>query len=731
MSLTTACILCSENCGLLVEIEAGHLTRIRGDRSHPSSRGYLCEKAQALDRYQNHADRLHRPLRRTTSGSFEEVGWDTALGEIAERIRGLRERHGPSSLAFYGGAGQGNHLHLVWAVAFRMAVGSPYLYHALGQEKTGEFWLDGELFGSQACHTSPDIAHTDLVMFSGTNPWEAHGFPRARHLLREISADPKRTMIVVDPRRTRTAALADHHLAVRPGTDAFLFAAMLATIVAEGLEDGDFLARRTTGFDRLRERLERVDVDVYARRAGLEPERVREVARLFARAPSACTRSDLGLQQSFHSTLNLYLEKLLVLVTGNFGRRGGNNIHAQTVPLLWHSDPSAPDWDERKTKVTGMVPIAGFYPPNILPAEIDSAHPQRLRGLFVDSANPAVSGADSEAYRRAFEKLELLVVVDTSRTETSDLAHYVLPAASQFEKYECTFFNWGFPVNHQHLRHPVLPVREGCLPEQEIYRRLALAVSDDPASNPLLGPLLQVVEHPALASLSPELKAAAAPLFIATQSFAEQHREAVVRAGVEDRGQGLGAALFERILSTPSGTEISHHRYEDTFGFITHPDGKIHLAVDEMLRWVDGLDAELEGAPDREADFPFLLCAGERRSSNATTNLRDPAWRPRDPDGALAIHPEDARRLGVGDGDSVIVESARGAVEAPARLDPGVQPSVVSLPHGFGLGYPDQSGERVARGPAINALTWSEHCDPLAKTPYHKTVPVRLRRAGA
>lgn len=729
--LPSACILCSENCGILTVPASGHLTRIRGDRNHPSSAGYLCEKAQALDHYQNHADRLDRPLRRSSDGRLEEVSWETALREIAERIRDLREQHGPTSMAFYGGAGQGNQLHLAWAVAFRLAIGSPYLYHALGQEKTGEFWLDGALFGSQACHTSPDIAHTELVMLSGTNPWHAHGFPRARNQLREISRDPARTMIVVDPRRTRTAELADHHLALRPGTDAFLFAAMLAVIVGEGLEDREFLERRTTGFERVREKLLEVDVDTYARRAGLDPARVRDVARRFATASSACVRSDLGLQQSYHSTLNLYLEKLLVLLTGNFGRRGGNNIHAQTIPLLWHSDPSAPDWEQRKTRVTGMIPIAGFYPPNILPAEIDSEHPARIRGLVVDSANPAVTSANSEAYRRAFRKLELLVAVDTSRTETTELAHYVLPAASQFEKYECTFFNWGFPVNHLHVRHPVLPVREGCLPEQEIYRRLALAISDDPSSNPLLGPLLQVMEHPALKQLSPDLRAAAAPLFIASQQFVEQHRAAVLRAGIEDRGQGLGAALFERIVGSPSGTEISHHRYEDTFSFIRHPDGRIHLDVDLMFRWMDDLRHEAASEARSDPEFPFVLCAGERRSSNATTNLRDPAWRPRDPDGALAIHPADARALGVADGDRLLVESRTGSIEVEVRVDEGIQPSCVSLPHGFGLGYTGSDGERVVRGPAINALTASDHCDPLAKTPYHKTVPVRLRRPPA
>jgi anaerobic selenocysteine-containing dehydrogenase len=143
-----------------------------------------------------------------------------------------------------------------------------------------------------------------------------------------------------------------------------------------------------------------------------------------------------------------------------------------------------------------MIPIAGFYPPSILPAEIDTDHPDRIRGLVVDSANPAVSGADSKAYRKALTKLELLVVIDTAFSETAELAHYVLPAASQFEKYECTFFNWGFPENHLHVRHPVLEPLDEALPEQEIYSRLLSAMNEDLAANPLLGPITQLKEAP-------------------------------------------------------------------------------------------------------------------------------------------------------------------------------------------------------------------------------------------
>jgi anaerobic selenocysteine-containing dehydrogenase len=724
----TACILCSENCGLEVQVQDGHLTTIRGDKNHPTSRGYLCEKAAALDFYQNHVDRLSHPLRRRPDGTLEEIPWDTAIREIADAILRIRGAYGGNSLAYYGGAGQGNQLHLPYGVGLRFAMQSPYMYHALGQEKTGEFWLDGELYGSQACHTSRDITHSDFVLLSGTNPWHAHGFPRARKVLHEISYDPNRTLVVIDPRRTETAELADIHLQVRPGADAFLFAAMIATIVQEGLQDREFLERHTTGYERLAAAFADIPVDRYAQIAGVQPADVRRVARGFAAARSACVRSDLGLQQSFHSTLNLYLEKLVYLITGNLGNRGGVTFHAHTIPLLWHSDRNAPNWDSLKTRVAGAAPIAGFYPINGLPGEIDTDHPGRLRGLVVDSANPAVSSADTSTWRRALRKLELLVVIDTAFSETAELAHYVLPAASQFEKYECTFFNWGFPENHLHVRHPVLGPRNGTLPEQEIYSRLVAAMKEDVPRNPLLGPIESFKASPQVQRLTPAFRAPAAPLLMASHGFVEQHREAVLRAGIEDRGEGLPAALFERIVSSPSGAVISIHEYEDTFRFIRHPDGKVHLAIEEMLEWLDGLRREAEAPPAISSDFPLMLSAGERRTSNALSNYRNPAWRRTDPNGSLRINPADAARLGIVEGEEVVCESTTGSVSACAHVDDSVQPGAVSLPHGFGLKYPRENGQRLPHGPLVNMLTALDHCDPMTKVPYHKNVPVRLRK---
>jgi len=750
----TACILCSENCGLEVKTSGRRITAVRGDRAHPDSRGYLCQKAARLDHYQSHADRLDAPLKRRRDGAFESISWPKAIREIADRMRAIRDLHGGHAFAYYGGGGQGNHLGGVYGSALRGALGTPYVYTALAQEKTGDFWVNGELFGRQTCHVTPGVADADYVVFLGTNPWQSHGFPRARKELKALSSDPARTMVVIDPRVTETAKLADVHLQLRPGTDAFCVAAILGVIAQEDLHDRGFLAERTRGADAVLSALRAVPVEAYCERAGVSADAVREVARGLATAERATIRADLGIQQSYHSTLNSYLEKLLFLITGNFGKRGTNNLHTFLLPLIGHSPSPEDDPDVEVTRVTGMRPIGKLYPPNVLPLEIDTDHPARVRAVIVDSANPLVSAADTAAYERAFDRLELSVTIDVALTETAARSDYVLPAASQFEKGEATFFNLGFPDNAFHFRRPLFAPRPGTLPEPEIYRRLLVAMGALPErmpaleaaarlhrrrprtralplalaatlkARPRLAPMAAAVLYQTLGRALPEGAQSAAVLWGAAQRYAAKHADAVRRAGIEDRGAGLGEALFDAILDAEHGVVISEHPEDGSWSMLRTPDGKISLAIAPLL---DELRALSDEPASTDEAYPLSLMAGERRSYNANTIYRDPAWRRTDPDGAARVHPADADRLGLTDGDRVRVESKTGAIEATVELDDAMLPGVVSLPHGYGLEHVDAHGERVQTGPRINRLTATDHCDPLTKTPFHKTVPVRLR----
>ena len=753
----TACILCSRNCGIEVVAKDGRLYRIRGDRAHPLSRGYICQKATRLDHYQNHADRLSSPLRRRPDGSFEEVSWDLAIAEIAGRIRAIRDAHGGRALAYYGGGGQGNHLGGVYGRGLVHAMRTRYHYSALAQEKTGDFWVNGRLFGRQTCHVTEAVEEAELVLLLGTNPWQAHGIRNARETMKKLAADPARKLVVVDPKRTESAAMADLHLQVRPGADAFLLAAILSVLVREGREDRAFLDLRTTGFEAVRAALLEVPVEEYVARAGVPAEDVARVARWISEARSVAVRVDLGLQQSLHSTLNSCLEKLLFLVPGHFGREGCNALHTAFLPLVGHSGSVEPKGSAWKTAATGVAEIGKLFPPNVLPAEIESGRPDRIRGLVVDSANPAVSAADTQAYQAALSKLELLAVVDVALTETARLAHYVLPAASQLEKPEMTFFSMEFPTQAVHLRRPVLPARPGTLPEPEIYRRLLLALGELPADGfPVLRAVARLDRRwkrlrlfpAALAAflrMRPRLRpyaafvledtlgraidgpAAAAPLWAAAHVYARKHGEAVRRTGLRGDGADLGEALFARLLESPSGGLLSTHTCEEMWSFVRTPDGRIHLDVPEMLEELRRLKDE--PAACEGGEFPLVLIAGERRSYNANQIFRDPSWRRSDPDGALHVHPEDARRHRLADGSRAVCESSRGAIGVRVELNPAVRVGVVTLPHGYGIEYPDGAGKRRVTGPVVNRLTDAAHRDPLTATPYHKFVRVRLRPA--
>jgi anaerobic selenocysteine-containing dehydrogenase len=749
---TTACILCSMNCGIEVALDGARLARIRGDRAHPGSQGYTCEKALRLDHYQNGKDRLRAPLRRRPDGSFEEVDWDTAIGEVAAGLARVRDAHGGESIFYYGGGGQGNHLGGAYARATRAALGSVYTSNALAQEKTGEFWVDGQLFGRPRCHTTGDFEHAEVALFVGKNPWQSHGFPRARVTLKAIAKDPSRALIVIDPRRSETAALADHHLMLRPGTDAYCLSALLAVLVQEDLVDHAFLRDRCSGGEPLFELLAGLSVAEHAARAGLAEAQIREVARRIARAESVSTFEDLGVQQAPHSTLSSYLEKLLYLLTGNFGKRGAMNIHTKMASLAGGGREAS-----RKSPVGGHRIITGLIPANVIADEILTDHPKRFRAMIVESANPAHSIADSRKMREALSALDFVVTFDVALTETARLSHYVLPCASQYEKWEAAFFNLEFPKNVFQLRAPLLDPLPGTLPEPEIHRRLtrALGAYTDAdtaplhaaaariptegrgpfaaaffqltAEKPQLFPLAPVLLHEALGPTLPAGAQSTAALWGAAQLCALAYPASLARAGFDAQGPALGEQLFQAMLERPSGFVFTVDEYEESFARLDTGDKRIHLSVAELLPELAGLATTKEAA--RDPAYPFILSAGERRSSTANTIFRDPAWRQKDGEGALRLSVEDAARLGIGPGGKARITTKRGSVIAAVEITDTLQAGHASLPNGLGLSYPDAEGALATRGVAPNELTASEDRDWLAGTPFHKHVAANIEPA--
>ncbi len=743
----TACVLCGVNCGIEVKLDGRHITRVRGNRDHVASRGYACEKAQRVDFYQNGRDRLTAPLRRRADGAFEEVDWDTAIREVAAGFLKVREKWGGASIFYYGGGGQGNHLVGGYGNCTRRALGSVFRSNALAQEKTGEFWVDHMMFGGGLSGSFP---YAEVAIFPGKNPWQSHGFQRARPVLREIAGDPNRALIVIDPCRTETAEMADYHLRVRPGTDAFCLAAILGVMVQEDLIDHDYIRDRTQNSDELLAVLNEIPVGDYSSRAGLSEELVREVARRIARASSVSIFEDLGIEQSLHSTLNSYLEKLLFALTGSIGKPGAMNGRPSLVGLANGrlSNKSSP--------VGGHRIIGGLIPTNVIPDEILTDHPQRFRAMLIESANPLHSVADSARMREALRALQFVVVVDVAMTESAREAHYVLPACSQYENWEATFFG-ALTFSEKEfgdsftLRAPILDPLPGTLPEAEIHRRLVRAIGA--MTDEDVAPLREaankgraayatelarrVSERPHLSdimavllyeTLGPSLGAgneAAASVWGVAQNFARTNPESVRRAGFVGEGNELGDALFDAFLKNRSGVVYSVTRYEETWNRI--PGGRVNLTISELIPELRSLRDERVAS---DPNFPFVLSAGQRRSGTANTVIRDPNWRPKDPHGALWMSPVDASELGIESGGRVRLITRRATAEAVVDVTDRMMPGHVALPNGAGLWYPDREGQEFLHGVAPNELTATEDRDWFAGTPFHKHVAARIERVA-
>ncbi len=738
--LKTACILCSVNCGIEVKLDGRRISRVRGNKEHVASHGYACEKAQRLDYYQNGRDRLTSPMRRRTDGTFEAIDWDTAIREVAERLVRVRDTHGGASIFYYGGGGQGNHLAGAYGMATRRALGMVYASNALAQEKTGEFWVEGRLFGGRP---GPDVEHAEVALFVGKNPWQSHGFQSARVVLRDIAGDPNRSLIVIDPKRSETAEIADFHLQVIPGTDAFCLSAILGVMVQENLVNQEFLTAHASGGSALFDALRKIPVADFCARAGVAEDLVRTVARRIARAASVSVLEDLGIEMAPHSTLNSYLEKLIYVLSGNFGRKGAMNLHTSMGKLVGKTT------GDRRSPVGGHLIIGGMIPCNVIPDEILTDHPNRFRAMIVESANPVHSLADSKRMREALAALDTVVVIDVAMTETARAADYVLPASSQFEKWEATFFAGEFPDNYFHLRAPILDPAPNTLPEAEIHRRLVRAIGalrdEDLAplhaaaaeglaayameflrvtsEKPALGALSPVVLYETLGPALGKGNEGAAIMWGAAQTCALTFPDSVRRAGFQGEGPELGNALFEAILHGSSGVRFSVDDYAETWRRVKTPDGRIQLDIPELIAELNSL-ADEDSA--RDPRFPFVLMAGERRSTTANTIFRDPAWRPKDRAGALRISTADAKSLGVATGGRVRITTKRGTAEAVVEVTDRLRPGHVSLPNGSGLSYPDDGGRDVPHGVSPNELTASDHRDSIAGTPFHKHVPARI-----
>ena len=756
--LATACVLCSHNCGLRVDVRGGAITAVRADERSPITAGYVCNKAFSIPAYVQHAQRTRHPLRRRPDGTFERISWDTAVTEIAARLGDIRDRHSPRAIALVGIGGQGNHMDGAYGVGFLRSLGSRRWFNAFAQEKTQHNLLDQWMFGAApATFLHPDTEHTRFLLVMGTNPKISNRGHNPTDMLKRFLDEPGRTLVVVDPRETETTRGAHRHLRVRPGTDVFLLLALAAVIVREALVDRTFVAERTTGFAPLRDALAAVDVAEMAHRCGLAVAEIEATARGFATADSAAIFFDLGVEQAPFSTLNAWLIRVLHLLTGNVGNPGGAVFLEMLPPPV--VDASLIREPERAL-ASGIPAIralgnAAMFSPTLVPEEIMLDHPERIRALIVEGANPLLSYSDTQRWREARERLDLLVVIDPAMTETAELADYVLPTPCGYEKWEFTLFPKGYPEISTQVRPPVVPPPPEALPEPEIYVRLAEAMH-------LFGPVPPELHELAAHALEPE--GAASYMMAAQQATSGDetrlifwsyralgpHLPAPSLAAIwllcglnalfrsESVLRTLGPAwdgrtpfavateLFRRILAHPEGVEIARQRAETNLAdHVTFPDGRVRLLPEPML---GELRRALETPPVANAMFPLVLAAGLRTRWTANTLQRDPRWRKgRGPHCALNLSSADAMRLGIRDGDAVVVTTPRGSLRLPAQVDARLMAGHVWMPNGFGMRFPGVEG---LVGANQNELTDVADRDPFTGIPHHRAVPCRVERAG-
>ena len=734
-------------CGLEVRIEDNQIVKSRGDKDNLNSQGYVCRKGLNIRYHQHHAGRLLYPLKRV-GGRFERISWDQAINEIAARLKAIVDEHGPRSLALMGGGTIACMSQGLFSVGLLRAMGSQYFYNALAQELTGRYWVDGECFGNQNRHTVPDLEHTNMVLMVGKNPMMSHHSPRARKHWPAFAKDPDNVLVVVDPRVSETAKLADIHLALRPGTDALLYRAMIAIIIQNNWQSQAYIDEHVSGFDKIRPLFENFDARAAIEVCELDYDQVVKVCRLFTTRRSS-HESDLGVLMNRHSTLISYLENILRAICGRIGVKGGNlfstGLMSGGPTKVRNRDKEALAW---RTAATDFFPITNLYPPNVMPEEILNDQPDRLRTVIVSGTNPLRSFADTSQYEKAFGALDLLVTVDIAMTETAALSHYVLPALSAYESYDAGMQPHGFPDVFMQVRHPVVKPQGEQLEAAEIFTRLADALGLVPeipeklqaaadsgdrlrfgaelmafvGENPNAGRAMQYILAKTLGrSMGSVNLACQWSRLITLPPWAQ---EKAVRAGFTP-GPTIGDELFQAAIDAPSGLIVGSVDPDewDHFKAIATADGRIHLDVPEMLEWIEEIEParELENLNSGRDEYPLIMSSGLHFDGNANTQMRDPAWNEGKAYHWFRMHPDDATRQGLEDGQMVRVITEAGREEIELKIDATTRPGYALMPHGFGLVH---QGKK--HGANANRLAKNTHRDRLAGTPFHRYIRCRV-----
>jgi len=732
------CSLCEAHCGISVEVEAGRVRSVRGDPDDPFSRGYLCPKAHGLLALQEDPDRLRRPLRRT-AGGFEEIGWEEAFALAAERLRGIRDAHGAEAIGSYVGNPNAHDIgSALYLPALLRGLGTRRRFSASSIDQLPKMLSCAAMFGGGLTVPIPDVDRTDHLLVLGANPLASNGslmtapdIPGRLRRLRERGGK----LVVVDPRRSETARIADEHHFLRPGSDAFLLFAMVQVLFEEGLVRMGRLEGLVRGVEELRTLAKDFPPEAVAAATGIDAATIRRLARELAAAPSAAVYGRIGTCTQEFGTLASWLVDVLNALTGNLdrpggamfprpatGRAGDEAVGSGRVPYArWHSSV------RRLPEAFGELPVAA------LAEEIDGAGDAGIRALVTVAGNPVLSSPNGGRLARALESLEFMVSVDIYLNETTRFADLILPPTAPLEhsNYDAVFY--GLAVRNVSKFSPrAVEPPEDSRDQWEILAELAGRVngaSAEAVDELVFSHLLKGAVGPGTGC--PGITPEAAREALGSRPGPERIVDLMLRAGpygdrFEPGSTGLSLA---RLHEQEHGIDLGPLEPRLP-GVLATPSRQVELAAELLVSDVPRLRERLRGLADGNAPEMVLIGRRQLRTNNSWMGNLHALAKGRDRC-TLLVHPQDAARLGLVSGGRARVRSRVGELQAPVVVSDEIMPGVVSLPHGFGHDAPD-ARLRVARehaGVNSNLLTDEAQLDALSGNGVLNGIPVEVSAA--
>jgi anaerobic selenocysteine-containing dehydrogenase len=708
------CSLCEATCGLRFEVEDNRVVSVRGDDDDVFSKGYVCPKGVAIADIHHDPDRLRRPVRRNAAGQFEEISWDEAFDLVAGRLREIRAKHGADAVGLYWGNPTGNnHGALLMLSSFTKALGTRNRYSSGSQDANPRIVTSYELYGSSISMPIPDIDRTDYFLCLGGNPMVSNGSvmtaPDMRRRLRAIRERGGK-VVVVDPRRTETAREADEHVAIRPGGDAALLLAMVQVLVERGRVDRPLLERLTTGWPEIERRLAAFTPARVASFTGVPAETIERLALEFAAARSAVCYSRVGVCVGHHCTLGTYATDLLNIVTGRLGREGGPMFTTPAFDIGTVARMSGLDGRDRwRSRVRDLPETLGDLPSAVLADEIETPGAGQIRGMVTFAGNPVLSAPNGRRIAAAFEKLEFMVSIDIYINETTRHADVILPPCWNLaEDHIDLLFSAVAVRNVVRWSPPVVRPEEGERADWEILLELTERLGG--------GPLGDAWADRILGWLRP----------LGVRWTPTGFLGLLLRLGpYGDRflpwSEGLN---LNKLKAAPHGIDLGPLQ-PGVERRLYHKDRRIHVATPCMLEAMTALERDLDA---RAAENGLVLIGRRELRSNNSWMHNVPALVSGRERCVLYVHPDDAARYAVRDGEMAILESRvhRGQVRVAVTDD--MRPGVVSLPHGWG--HTDSAPWQSVAGsnPGVSVNDWVDDAivEPIIGQSILNGVPVRL-----